>query len=57
MSDLQNKVQFPIQKQSSSQNGCDSQLDEKPSFPSLLQNTSVLVSVVKSQLSPELGSG
>lgn len=29
MSGLQNKVQFPIQKHSSSQNGCDSQLDEK----------------------------
>lgn len=29
MSSLQNKVQFPIQKHSSSQNGCDSQLDEK----------------------------
>ena len=29
MSGLQNEVQFPIQKHSSSQKGCDSQLDEK----------------------------
>lgn len=35
MSGLQNEVQFPIEKHSSSQKGCDSQLDEKTLLPCL----------------------
>lgn len=55
MSGLQNKAQLPIQKHSSNQKGCDSQLDEKTLFPSLAAKCSCAGFGCEAAATPQAG--